>query len=138
MVLVLLVTGLAPPTSNLVQTVLLQATTTADKAPGTMLVKLQHSTVTLMATHHLVEAEVAVEQALPVEVELVHGRMASTLLAQPTLVRSVSFSVYQTTQPSNKPVSTSRSTMISQLRLLAKTSLSQFSPSPTLLSMTIS
>ena len=62
-----------------------------------------------------------------------NGVMESTLLARPTHVSSVSFSVLQMTQPSNKLVSTSRNTTISPSRLPVPTFLSPFSGSPTLL-----
>ena len=49
-----------------------------------------------------------------------NGVMANIFLVLQILVSSASFSVYQTTPPSNKLVSTSQTTMTSQLRLLDK------------------
>lgn len=76
---------------------------------------------------------VAVVTLLLVVAAMDNGVMASTSLDLLIHVSSVSFSAYPMTQPSSKPVSTSRSTTIFPLRLLVTMSPSQFSNSPTLL-----
>jgi hypothetical protein len=124
-------TGPALLTSLLAATVHL-----LDDQAGTQLAKPLPSTEMHTETHPAVV--VAADLSLLAEVEPDNGEMASTLLDPQTHVKSVSFSASRTTQASNKPVSTSRSTMTSQLKLPATTFQSQFSSSPTHLSMTIS
>jgi len=85
------------------------------------------------------EATLAVvEEAQLVVTAMANGKMASTSQDLPTHVSSVSSSVLPTTLPSNKLVSTSRSTTTFQLRLLVKACQNQLPHSPTLPSMTIS
>lgn len=93
--------------------------------------ELVHSTQTATET----QALVVVVAVLPEAVVMADGLMANTLLDLPTNASSESFSVSQMTQPSNKPVSISRSTMISQSRLQGTMSQSQSSNSPTHLLM---
>jgi hypothetical protein len=88
MLLALLVTGLMLPISLPVAMVLLLL---LDQA-GILLDPLQHSTEMHMATLQLVVVAAVAQEDLHVVVEPVSGEMANTLLVQPTLVKSVSFS----------------------------------------------
>lgn len=135
MALVLVETGLPLLHSLLVLTVhhkLAEAQVLADGIPT-------RSHALLIAMHMETHLQIVVAVTLLlVVVATDNGVMASTSLDLLIHVSSVSFSAYLMTQPSNKLVSTSRSTTIFPSRLQVTMFLSQFSNSPTLLWTTIS
>lgn len=90
--------------------------------------KVAHTVVVLA-----VVATAVVVVPLLVDLETANGATASTSPVLPTLVSSVSFSVFPTTPLSNKPVSTSPTTMISPSRPPVTRFPSPSTPSLTLL-----
>ena len=117
-----------PLTSNLVPTVLLLV-------PGGTLLRLlliRMATVILL----LVVLEVVLQTHLLAALVMDSGVTANMSRVLPTLALSVSSLVFKMTQPSNKLVLISRSTMTFQSRLPDTMFQSQFSSLPTLLLMT--